>query len=95
MRRLGPRGKHPGAYVDTLLRDVGAIAQKIHAALIDDDVVVWSGTGPEIYFVHAHIAPDVPAECAIGTYRMGASAADIEEDLVALRNARVSGAMIV
>lgn len=95
MHRLGRHSRYPGAYGGSLVGDVSTIAQKIHAVLIDDDVVVWSGTGAEVYFMHARIAPELPAESVVGNYRMGASAADIEDDLAALRNARVSDAMIV
>jgi hypothetical protein len=94
MRRLGARGKYPGAHVGSLLDDVGAIARKIHATLIDDDVVVWSGVADTLYFTHQRTAPELPADCVLGTYRMGASAADIEEDLLELRRCRVSGSMI-
>jgi hypothetical protein len=96
VRRLGPRGKYPGAHVGSLLGNVSAIAQRIYMALIEDDVVVWSGAGgPEVFFMHMRVAPDLPAEHLLGTERMGASAADIEEDLIELRRSRVSGAMIV
>jgi hypothetical protein len=94
VRRLGPRGKFPGAHVASLLGDVSEIARNIRAALIDDDVIVWSGPGNEVYFLHVGAAPELPAECVLGTYRMGASAADIEEDLIELRRSRVSGSMI-
>jgi hypothetical protein len=94
VRRVGPRGKHPGAHVGSLRGDVSRIAQKIYASLVEDDVVVWSASGAEVFFMHAQHAPDLPADCVLGTYRMGASAADIEEDLLELRRSRVSGSMI-
>lgn len=95
MRRLGARGKYPGAHAGSLVGDVTAIARKIHGTLIDDDVLVWSGDRDAVYFMHARIAPEVPADCVVGTYRMGASVTDIEDDLLTLRRSRVSGSMIV
>ena len=77
-----------------MLDDASAIARKIYATLVDDDVVVWSGSGHEVYFTHQRIAPELPADCVLGTYRMGVSAADIEDDLLELRRSRVSGSMI-
>jgi len=94
VRRLGPRGRYPGAQAGSLLGDLRAIAQRIHSTLVDDDVIVWSGAGHEVYFTHQRTAPELRADCVLGTYRMGASAADIEEDLIEVRRLRVSGSMI-
>ncbi len=94
MRRVNEKGTTLRANADTLLSDVSEIAKRIYAALIDDDVLVWASPGVDIYFMPAKNAPEVPAEYLVGTYRMGASSADIEEDLLELRKSRVSGAMI-
>lgn len=94
MRRVKEKCASLRANADTLLSDVSDIAKRIYAALIDDDVLVWASPGVDIYFMLAKNAPEVPAEYVVGTYRMGASSADIEEDLLELRKSRVSGAMI-
>jgi hypothetical protein len=94
VRRVGPRGKYPGAHVGSLRGDLGKIADRIYASLVEDDVMVWSGSGVDVFFMHAQRAPELSSDCVLGTYRMGASAADIEEDLVELRRSRVSGSML-
>lgn len=78
----------------SLLDDIGEIARNIVAATAFDDVFVWTTSGADIHYAHLAVAPDVPAECVLGTYRMGVAATDIEGDLRALREARVCGAML-
>ncbi|MEO7325331.1 MAG: hypothetical protein ABIW82_10935 [Dokdonella sp.] len=94
MRRVSAKGPWPRATVGSLLDDVDAMARNIYAALVDDDVLVWASPGLDVYFVHAREAPEVPTEHVLGTYRMGASVADIAEDLHELRKSRVSPAML-
>ena len=94
MHRVRLKGAWPCASAGSLLDEIDDIAQRVYAALVDDDVLVWSGPGLDVYFMHAKDAPEVPVEYVLGTYRMGASAADIAEDLLELRKSRVSGAML-
>lgn len=94
MRRIGAKGRSPRPNMGSLLDDLGEIAKRIYAALIDGDVVVWASPGTDVFYMPAREMPEVAAEYLLGTYRMGASVADIEEDLLELRNSRVSGAMI-
>jgi hypothetical protein len=94
MPRLGRKGGRTRASVGSLLGDVGEIARSIYAALAEDDVVVWATPGADVFYIHAREMPEVSAEHVVGTYRMGASVADIEDDLIDLRKSRVSGAMI-
>lgn len=94
MRRMSAKGADSRADAGTLLGDVGEIAKRIYAGLIDDDVLVWASPGVDVYFMLAKNAPEIPAEYVLGTYRMGASCADIEDDLLELRKSRVSAAMI-
>lgn len=94
MRRVGAKGPWPRANVGSLLDDVDAMAKNIYAALVDDDVLVWASPGLDVFFMHAKEAPEVPAEYLLGTYRMGASSADIAEDLRDLRKSRVSEEML-
>jgi hypothetical protein len=96
MHRLGPnpKGAWPHAKAGSLLDDIDDIAQRVYTALVDDDVLVWSSPGLDVYFMHAKDAPEIPIEYVLGTYRMGASAADVAEDLLDLRKSRVSGDML-
>ena len=94
MRRVSAKGPWPHANAGSLLDDVDAMAKNIYAALVDDDVVVWASPGLDVYFMHAGKAPEIPADYLLGTYRMGASAGDIAEDLHELRKSRVSASML-
>lgn len=94
MRRIGAKGTWPRANVGSLLDDIDAMAKDIYAALVDDDVLVWASSGLDVYYMHANGAPEIPVDYVLGTYRMGASVANIAEDLYELRKTRVSGAML-
>ncbi|MEO6689448.1 MAG: hypothetical protein ABIS07_18510 [Dokdonella sp.] len=94
MRRVSAKGPWPHANVGSLLDDVDAMAKSIYAALVDDDVLVWTSPGLDVYYMHERAAPEVPADYLLGRYRMGASASDIAEDLHELRKSRVSASML-
>jgi hypothetical protein len=94
VRRLSAKGTYPCANAGSLLGNIDEIANAVYAALVDDDVLVWASPGLDVYFMHATKAPEIAAEYVLGTYRMGASPADIEEDLLELRRSRVSAAML-
>jgi hypothetical protein len=94
VRRVGAKGTWPRANVGSLLDDIDAMAKSIYAALVDDDVLVWASPGLDVYFMHAKEAPEIHADYVLGTYRMGASVADIAEDLHELRKSRVSESML-
>jgi hypothetical protein len=95
LRRVGAKGTWPHANAGSLLDDLDAMAKSIYAALVQDDVLVWASPGLDVYFMHANEAPEIPPDYVLGTYRLGASATDIAEDLHELRKSRVSGAMLI
>ena len=78
----------------SLLDDIGAIARKIVASTSLDDVIVWVDAGAEVFCAHLSVAPEIPAEAVMGTYRMGVDVNAIEEDLRALREWHVSASML-
>jgi hypothetical protein len=74
--------------------DLGAAAQKIYLALVDGDVVAWSDVDASIWFSRADDGTAIADDRTIGTYRMGASPADILDDLIESRRARSTDAII-
>jgi hypothetical protein len=74
--------------------DLGAAAQKIYLALVDGDVVAWADAEADIWFRRADETTAIANDWTIGTYRMGASPADILDDLVELRRSRSTDAII-
>ena len=94
MRRLGrPKAPRP-VRAGALHEDLGAAAQKIYLALVDGDVVAWVDAKADIWFERADEAIPIANEWTVGAYRMGASPADILDDLVELRRSRSTGAII-
>jgi len=95
MRRLssGRRAAKP-VRAGALHGDLAVAAEKIYLALVDGDVVAWADAEADIWFLRADEAtPDV-IESTLGTYRMGASPADILDDLIELRRSRSTDAII-
>lgn len=90
----GPAKRRPG-YAGSLCGDIAQLAQTIHAASLQSDVVVWAEPNAELRFARSDSPPDVPEEFLAGTYGFGVAVADIEEDLRVLQSERVSSALIV
>lgn len=80
--------------IGSLMDDVRGIAKNIIAATAQGDVMIWVSSGTEVFCAPIDTAPDVLPEYALGVYGMGAKVMDIEEDLQALRNARVSSSIL-
>ena len=95
MRRLaaGRKRRRP-TRAGSLHGDLAAAAHKIYLALVDGDVAAWADAEADIWFCQAEGAPLLVEGWAIGTYRMGASASDILDDLVELRRSRSNDAII-
>jgi len=74
--------------------DLVVAANKIYLALVDGDVAVWADAAADVWFGPADDAPAIGDASTVGIYRMGASASDIEEDLVELRRSRSTDAII-
>jgi hypothetical protein len=74
--------------------DLVSAAQKIYLALVDGDVAAWADAEADIWFSQADEAPVGADVWTVGTYRMGASAADILDDLLELRRSRSTDAII-
>ena len=80
--------------IGSLMDDVRRIARSIIAATAQGDVMIWVSSGAEILCAPPDSAPDVLPEYVLGVYGMGAKMMDIEDDLQALRNARVSSSIL-
>jgi hypothetical protein len=95
MRRLrsGRTAARP-VRAGALYGDLGVAAERIYLALIDGDVVAWADAEADIWFLRADDATPAMIESMLGTYRMGASPADILDDLVELRRSRSTDAII-
>ncbi len=94
MSRLGRNKSRLPESIGLLMDDVGRIARNISAATGHGEVMIWVSAGAEIFCAPLDTAPDVPPEYVLGVYAMGAKIMDIEEDLQALRNARVSSSIL-
>jgi hypothetical protein len=93
MRRVSKRPTGP-IRAGSLLADVGVIAKKIYVALVDGDVVVWADAQTDIWYAQSGETTVVGAIEMVGSYRMGASVQDIEDDLRELRKSRASDSII-
>jgi len=90
------RGTRRAARAHSLSGDLGATALAIHAALADGDVTVWSNAAGDILWaVGAVDAGRGATDTAIGSYRMGVRASDIEDDLRAVRGTYAGGAILL
>jgi hypothetical protein len=95
MRRLADRCKASRPVrAGALHGDLDAAAQKIYLALVDGDVVAWADAEADIWFVRVDGTNPVVNDSTVGIYRMGASPADILDDLVELRRSRSTDAII-
>lgn len=94
MPRLGRKKPQLPESMGSLMGDVRGIARSIIAAAAQGDVMIWVSSGAEVLCAPLDTAPDVLPEYALGVYGMGAKVMDIEEDLQALRNARVSSSIL-
>ena len=94
MPRLGRRKPQLPESIGSLMDDVRRIARNIIAATAEGDVMIWVSAGAEVFCAPIDTAPDVLAEYVLGVYAMGAKTIDVEEDLQALRNARVSRSIL-
>lgn len=95
MRRVGGACKAARPVrAGALHGDLGAAAQKIYLALVDGDVVAWADAEADIWFLRADETAAIANESTLGTYRMGASPADILDDLVELRRSRSTDAIL-
>ncbi len=94
MPRLGRRKPRLPESIGSLMDDVRRIARNIIAATAEGDVMIWVSAGAEVFCAPIDTAPDVLAEYVLGVYAMGAKTIDVEEDLQALRNARVSRSIL-
>ncbi|WP_395683643.1 hypothetical protein [Dokdonella sp.] len=74
--------------------DLAAAAQRIYLDLVDGDLTAWADAEGVIWFVQADDEPVGVDGGIVGTYRMGASASDILDDLVELRRSRSTDAII-
>jgi hypothetical protein len=80
--------------VGSLRGDLSAVADKLQEALHRSDITVWTNANSEVLFDRADTSPQVGAEWLAGTYGVGASASDIEADLVALRRECIPSAIL-
>lgn len=84
--RRTPRRTIKATLAGSLRGDLSAVAIKLQEALHRSDITVWTNADSEILFDRAEASPQVAAEWLAGTYGVGASAGDIEADLLALRH---------
>lgn len=78
----------------SLFGDVERMAESVAVARAECDVMVWLNPQGQMICSGVESAPNLHAEYLVGTYGVGANAADIREDLIAFRKERVSNAMI-
>jgi len=78
----------------SLRGDLSAVATKLQEALHRSDITVWTNAYSDILFDRAEASPTVSAEWLAGTYGVGASASDIEADLLALRHECIPAAIL-
>ncbi|MEO7431261.1 MAG: hypothetical protein ABIR62_04445 [Dokdonella sp.] len=92
-RRTSPR-VIKATLAGSLRGDLSAVAIKLQEALHRSDITVWANADSEILFDRAEASPQVAAEWLAGTYGVGASASDIEADLLALRHECIPAAIL-
>jgi hypothetical protein len=92
-RRAGRRAIK-ATLAGSLRGDLSAAATKLQEALHRCDITVWTNAASEILFDRADTSPQVGPEWLAGTYGVGASAGDIEADLVALRRECIPTAIL-
>ena len=80
--------------VGSLFCDIEYLAAYINVARTSRDVRVWLNTKTELICSAADTAPELGPEYLLGTYSLGSSAADIQQDLIVFRNERASNAML-
>jgi hypothetical protein len=78
----------------SLFGDIEYLAEYISVARTSRDVRVWLNAKTELICSSADSAPELAPEYLLGTYGLGSDVADIQQDLIAFRNERVSNAMI-
>ncbi len=78
----------------SLRDDLSAVATRLQEALHRFDITVWTNADSDIFFDRAEASPQVGAEWLAGTYGVGASASDIEADLLALRHECIPAAIL-
>jgi len=78
----------------SLKGDLSAVATRLQEALHRSDITVWTNADSDILFDRAEASPQVGAEWLAGTYGVGASASDIEADLLALRHECIPAAIL-
>ena len=88
--RRAPRPQRAGS----VHGDLAVAAKRIYLALVDGDVAVWADAAADVWFAPADEFPAIADASAVGFYRMGASASDIEEDLIELRRSRSTDAIL-
>lgn len=81
-------------YAGSLRGDLSAIATKLHQALHRSDITVWANADSEVHFDAPEKSPLISAEWLAGTYGVGASASDIEADLLLLQRECIPAAIM-
>lgn len=94
MPRVARKKQRLPESIGSLMDDMRRIARSIVAATAEGEVMVWVSSGAEVLCAASDTAPDVLPEYVLGVYAMGAKIMDIEDDLLALRNARVSSSIL-
>lgn len=89
-----PRRAVRATRAGSLRGDLSAIATTLQEALHRFDITVWTNADSEILFDRAEASPQIAAEWLAGTYGVGASASDIEADLLALRQECIPAAIL-
>jgi hypothetical protein len=92
-RRAGRRAIK-ATLAGSLRGDLSAVATRLQEALHRSDITVWTNANSDIFFDRVEASPHVGPEWLAGTYGVGASASDIEADLVALRHECIPAAIL-
>lgn len=93
-RRNGGRKPTRATSAGSLRGDLAAVAIKLHEALHRSDITVWTNANSEVLFDVPESSPNISSEWLAGTYGVGASASDIEADLMELRGECIPAAIL-
>ncbi|MEO5561044.1 MAG: hypothetical protein ABIO49_14000 [Dokdonella sp.] len=94
LTQLNGRKASRATMAGALRGDLATVAMRLHDALHQSDITVWTNARSDVFFDAPESSPNVASEWLAGTYGVGASASDIEADLMALRHECVSAAIL-